>query len=89
LSISEVFDQALGEHQYPGRPHVPLSASDLLVNARGEPSVGRALEREIPSADRIDLLCAFVRWNGLRLFLWRWRRPMPADFFREAKVAAG
>ena len=22
------------------------------------------LEREIPSADRIDLLCAFVRWNG-------------------------
>ena len=51
------------------RPHVPLSASDLLVNARGEPQVVHALEREIPSADRIDLLCAFVRWNGLRLLL--------------------
>ena len=69
LSISEVVDRPLGEPQLPGRPHVPLSASDLLVNARGEPSVGHALEREIPSADRIDLLCAFVRWNGLRLLL--------------------
>ena len=26
-----------------------------------------AIEREIHSADRIDLLCAFVRWNGLRM----------------------
>lgn len=32
-----------------------------------EPSVGAAIEREIHSADRIDLLCAFVRWNGLRV----------------------
>jgi hypothetical protein len=49
------------------RPIVPLSASDLLVNARGEPGVGHALQQEIPSADSIDVLCAFVRWNGLRL----------------------
>ncbi len=40
-------------------PLVPLSASDLLVNARGEPA--HALAHEIPSADSIDLLCAFVR----------------------------
>jgi superfamily II DNA or RNA helicase/HKD family nuclease len=49
------------------RPLVPLSSADLLVNARGEPSVGMAIEREVHSADRIDLLCAFVRWNGLRI----------------------
>ena len=49
------------------QPLVPLSAADLLVNARGEPSVGAAIEREIHSADRIDLLCAFIRWNGLRV----------------------
>ena len=49
------------------RPIVPLSASGLLVNARGEPGVGHALQQEIPSADSIDVLCAFVRWNGLRL----------------------
>ena len=48
------------------QPLVPLSSPDLLVNARGEPSVGAAIEREIHSADRIDLLCAFIRWNGLR-----------------------
>jgi HKD family nuclease len=48
-------------------PLVPLSSADLLVNARGEPSVGMAIEREIHSADRIDLLCAFIRWNGLRV----------------------
>jgi superfamily II DNA or RNA helicase/HKD family nuclease len=50
------------------QPLVPLSAADLLVNARGEPSVGAAIEREIRSADRIDLVCAFIRWNGLRTF---------------------
>ena len=48
------------------QPLVPLSSADLMVNARGEPSVGAAIEREIHSADRIDLVCAFIRWNGLR-----------------------
>ena len=37
------------------------------VNARGEPALAHALAHEIPSADSIDLLCAFVRWHGLRL----------------------
>jgi hypothetical protein len=49
----------------PPRPEIPLSASDLLVNARGEPALAHALANEIPSADSIDLLCAFVRWHGL------------------------
>ncbi len=51
----------------PIAPLVPLSAADLLVTARGEPALAHALAREIPSADSIDLLCAFVRWHGLRL----------------------
>ncbi len=51
------------------RPLVPLSAADLLVNARGEPALAHALADEIPSADSIDLLCAFVRWHGLRVLL--------------------
>jgi hypothetical protein len=51
----------------PPRPDVPLSASDLMVNARGEPALAHALANEIPSADSIDLLCAFVRWHGLRV----------------------
>ncbi|HUP49157.1 MAG TPA: DUF3427 domain-containing protein [Thermoanaerobaculia bacterium] len=51
----------------PPSPEIPLSQSDLLVNARGEPRVGSVMEREIESADRIDLIVAFIRWSGLRL----------------------
>jgi superfamily II DNA or RNA helicase/HKD family nuclease len=51
----------------PQRPQIRLSVSDLLVNARGEPRIGHSLAEEIPSCDRIDLLCAFIRWNGLRI----------------------
>jgi hypothetical protein len=49
------------------RPLIPLADGALLVNAPSEPSVGLALQAEIPSADRIDLLCAFIKWSGLRL----------------------
>jgi superfamily II DNA or RNA helicase/HKD family nuclease len=48
-------------------PLIPLAQSDLLVNARGEPSVGQAIHREIASADRIDPICAFIKWHGLRV----------------------
>lgn len=57
----------LTDNRGPVAPLVPLSASDLLVNARGEPSLAHAIAHEIPSADSIDLLCAFVRWHGLRV----------------------
>ena len=49
------------------RPHRALTRSGLLVNGRREVQVGGELVREIQSADRIDLLCAFVRFAGLRL----------------------
>ena len=61
-------DPALYRGDLP-RPLVPLSATDLLVNARGEPALAHALAHEIPSADSIDLLCAFVRWHGLRVLM--------------------
>ncbi len=51
----------------PAAPEIPLSQSDLLVNARDEPRIGAVLEKEIESADRIDLIIAFIRWSGLRL----------------------
>ena len=49
------------------RPLIPLADSTLLVNAGGEPSVGQALIHEIPSAQQVDMLCAFIKWSGLRL----------------------
>lgn len=51
----------------PASPDIPLSQSDLLVNARGEPRAASVIEHEIESADRIDLIVAFIRWSGLRL----------------------
>jgi HKD family nuclease len=49
------------------RPEVPLSASALLVNGRDQPRIGSEVQRELASADRVDLLCAFVKWHGLRI----------------------
>ncbi len=50
-------------------PETPLAESALLVNASGEPSLGRELTKELATADRVDLLCAFVKWSGLRFVL--------------------
>ncbi|MEZ4233335.1 MAG: hypothetical protein R3B89_29410 [Polyangiaceae bacterium] len=47
-------------------PLIPLLDTALLTNAPGEPGVGRQLRTEIASADRIDLVMAFVRLSGIR-----------------------
>lgn len=49
------------------RPATPLSEAALLTNAHGEPSLGHEVRSELGSADHVDLLCAFVKWYGLRV----------------------
>lgn len=49
------------------RPATPLADSALLTNAKDEPSLGAELRAEIDTSDAVDLLCAFVKWHGLRL----------------------
>lgn len=51
----------------PLRPATPLATSALLVNGHGQPKIGREVNRELLSADRVDLLCAFIKWAGLRV----------------------
>ncbi len=63
---------AVAEQQAPGvyeihRPATPLSDAALLTNSPEEPSLGFELRAELATADRIDLLCAFVKWHGLRV----------------------
>lgn len=48
------------------RPLTPLRDTVLMTNARDQPTVGREIEAEIESADRIDLVLAFIRWTGVR-----------------------
>ena len=49
------------------RPAIPLTQSDLLVNARDEHRIGAELRRELRSADSVDLICAFLKWTGYRI----------------------
>ena len=72
--VSEHLEQliALTRQVAPGvhaivRPVTPLSESALLTNAPEEPTLGAELRAELASADRVDLLCAFIRWHGLRV----------------------
>jgi superfamily II DNA or RNA helicase/HKD family nuclease len=48
------------------RPLTPLLDTTVFTNAPGEPAVGHELRAEVPSADAIDLVMAFVRWSGVR-----------------------
>ncbi|MFE2377299.1 DUF3427 domain-containing protein [Streptomyces sp. NPDC059398] len=52
---------------YAIRPATPLSESALITNSPEDPSLGFELRAELATADRVDLLCAFVRWTGLRV----------------------
>ncbi|MBA2451206.1 MAG: DEAD/DEAH box helicase family protein, partial [Chloroflexi bacterium] len=61
----------------PVRPETPLSQDALLVHAPHEPALASELRRELASADRVELLCAFVVWTGVRVLLgdlWRARQ---------------
>jgi len=65
---------ALARQEEPGvwrllqtRPAVPLSRPALLTNAAADPKLGSELRAELTTADRVDLLCAFVKWYGLRV----------------------
>jgi HKD family nuclease len=49
------------------RPATPLSDTALMTNAHNEPTLAAELRAELASADHVDLLCAFVKWQGLRL----------------------
>ena len=49
------------------RPKTPLSDAALLTNSPGEPNLASELRAEIDTCDEVDLLCAFVKWHGLRL----------------------
>lgn len=51
----------------PPRPAISLASSDLLVNGPHDLSLGPEVQKEIASADRVDLLCSFLKWSGLRL----------------------
>ncbi|MGW3988245.1 DUF3427 domain-containing protein [Streptomyces sp. NPDC004830] len=61
----------LARQEAPGvyalRPLTPLSETSLITNSSEDVSLGAELRAELATADRIDLLCAFVKWYGIRV----------------------
>lgn len=55
-------------------PLIPLLDSTILTNSPGEPRIGTQILAEIHSADRIDLVMAFIRRSGIQPFLETLRR---------------
>jgi superfamily II DNA or RNA helicase/HKD family nuclease len=72
--------RAIGARQPDGQPEsietplIPLLDTTLLTNAPGEPRVGHQILTEIASADRIDVVMAFIRRSGIRPLLDAFRR---------------
>ncbi len=65
--LDEVIEATrLGAIRLP-RPATPLSDAALMTNGHNEPTLAAELRAELASADQVDLLCAFVKWQGLRL----------------------
>ena len=51
----------------PERPDTPLALGCLLAGTRLDPSLVSQLRKELASADRVDILCSFIKWSGLRI----------------------
>jgi superfamily II DNA or RNA helicase len=54
-----------GEPESIESPFVPLLDTALLTNSPGEPRVGHQIRTEIESADKVDLVMAFIRRSGI------------------------
>lgn len=67
-----------GTPEPPPRPLTPLLDTTLLTNSPGEPRVGAQVLAEIGSADRIDLVMAFIRRTGITPLLESLRRHVEA-----------
>ena len=58
-----------GRPEVIAEPGISLLDTALLTNAPGEPRLGHQIVSEIDSADRIDVVMAFIRLSGIRPLL--------------------
>lgn len=61
--LHAVYEASLGDP--PSFPPVPLTGATLLTNASTDLSMSAEIRREILTADRVDLLCAFIKNSGI------------------------
>lgn len=63
-----------GSAEIVAEPLIPLLDTTLLTNAPGEPNLWNQLRSEIDSADRVDVIMAFIRRSGIAPLLDALRR---------------
>lgn len=67
MSLTRPAAPGLTPTYQPGvRPSTPLADVALLTNAHSDPSLGSELKAELDTCDGVDLICAFVKWHGMR-----------------------
>lgn len=49
------------------RPDTPLALGALLTGTRQDPSLISQLKKEILSSNKVDILCSFIKWSGIRI----------------------
>ena len=63
--LISVMDETLNYSKI--RPDTPLVLGALLTGTRQDPSLVSQLKKEILSSDRVDILCSFIMWSGIRV----------------------
>ena len=63
-AIKNVAKAGLGKTVFPARPSIPLRHSDLIVNGPRDLRIGREIQLELQSADRVDVIVSFIMWTG-------------------------
>lgn len=51
------------------RPETSITESSLFTGSPREPQLAHELQREMQSADRMEILVSFIKWSGLRLLM--------------------
>lgn len=74
LQLSSPLRRLLAVHGEPrddpaSRPNTPLARSALLTGSRHDPTLASELSKEFAASDRVDILCSFIRWSGIRLLM--------------------
>jgi superfamily II DNA or RNA helicase len=62
-----ILEDATAISQLPIRPDTPIALGALLTGTRQDPSFVSQLQKEILSANSIDILCSFIKWSGIRI----------------------